>query len=189
MHSHHPKTLRRNISVFAQFGYHKDLPEILVRILQGPHETSLREAQKVAHEVKMERRRRRRERSGSSASKGAAARKTKKRRTLTPGYSMKTGLQLAKPSYFARKGAAAREAKKRGILKPREERIQADLANGKKKSAEARVARKFGLMENASKVVKWYSEDPNYGALHDAIASHFANLWEKDLAALNLGKL
>ncbi|GLJ48559.1 hypothetical protein SUGI_1024320 [Cryptomeria japonica] len=39
MHSHHPNTLLANLSTFSQFGYLKDLPEILLRILQGPQQT------------------------------------------------------------------------------------------------------------------------------------------------------
>lgn len=35
LHKHHPKTFAANVSSFADFGYFKDLPEILYRILQG----------------------------------------------------------------------------------------------------------------------------------------------------------
>ncbi|GLJ48562.1 hypothetical protein SUGI_1024350 [Cryptomeria japonica] len=100
MHSHHPKTLLANISAFAQFGYLKDLPDILLRILQGPQQTNLRRAHRAAHEKKME------------LAKAKSKRRHKKRGTS---------------GYFAWKGAAAREAKKRGTLKPREERIESDL--------------------------------------------------------------
>ncbi|PKI55147.1 hypothetical protein CRG98_024438 [Punica granatum] len=33
---HHPRTLGRNVGPFADFGYFKDLPEILSRLLEGP---------------------------------------------------------------------------------------------------------------------------------------------------------
>ncbi|KAK1299226.1 hypothetical protein QJS10_CPB14g01463 [Acorus calamus] len=36
LHDHHPKTLSLNIAAIAAFGYMKDLPEILHRILNGP---------------------------------------------------------------------------------------------------------------------------------------------------------
>ncbi|KAJ7954722.1 Uncharacterized conserved protein UCP015417, vWA [Quillaja saponaria] len=36
LHSNHPKTLALNIRAIADFGYLKDLPEILYRLLQGP---------------------------------------------------------------------------------------------------------------------------------------------------------
>ncbi|CAI9775972.1 unnamed protein product [Fraxinus pennsylvanica] len=36
LHHYHPKTLAGNIKVFADFGYFKDLLEILYRILEGP---------------------------------------------------------------------------------------------------------------------------------------------------------
>ncbi|CAH9083516.1 unnamed protein product [Cuscuta europaea] len=35
LHGHHPKTLARNISHLADFGYIKDMPEILFRLLEG----------------------------------------------------------------------------------------------------------------------------------------------------------
>lgn len=34
--SKHPKTLAFNIKAIAEFGYFKDFPEILYRILEGP---------------------------------------------------------------------------------------------------------------------------------------------------------
>ncbi|OIW21948.1 hypothetical protein TanjilG_16155 [Lupinus angustifolius] len=37
LHAHHPKTLASNVPSLAEFGYFKDLPEILFRILEGPH--------------------------------------------------------------------------------------------------------------------------------------------------------
>lgn len=35
LHKHHPKTLACNVGPLADFGYFKDLPEILYRILEG----------------------------------------------------------------------------------------------------------------------------------------------------------
>ncbi|TQD80834.1 hypothetical protein C1H46_033586 [Malus baccata] len=35
LHKHHPKTLACNVASFAEFGYFKDLPEILYRLLEG----------------------------------------------------------------------------------------------------------------------------------------------------------
>ncbi|PIN10156.1 hypothetical protein CDL12_17256 [Handroanthus impetiginosus] len=36
LHENHPKTLACNLRLFAQFGYFKDLPEILYRLIEGP---------------------------------------------------------------------------------------------------------------------------------------------------------
>ncbi|CAL5338084.1 uncharacterized protein LOC114275108 [Camellia sinensis] len=36
LHNHHPKTLACNVASLADFGYFKDLPEILYRLLEGP---------------------------------------------------------------------------------------------------------------------------------------------------------
>ncbi|XP_004310235.1 PREDICTED: uncharacterized protein LOC101311350 [Fragaria vesca subsp. vesca] len=35
LHNHHPKTLACNLATFAEFGYFKDLPEFLYRLLEG----------------------------------------------------------------------------------------------------------------------------------------------------------
>ncbi|KAH7856879.1 hypothetical protein Vadar_006537 [Vaccinium darrowii] len=36
LHKHHPKTLACNVKAIAEFGYFKDMLEILYRILEGP---------------------------------------------------------------------------------------------------------------------------------------------------------
>ncbi|GER36166.1 hypothetical protein STAS_12478 [Striga asiatica] len=48
LHENHPKTLARNIDSFANFGYSKDLLEILFRVLEGP---DARDLEKAAYEV------------------------------------------------------------------------------------------------------------------------------------------
>lgn len=52
LHQNHPKTLALNARAFADFGYLKDLPEILFRLLEGP------EARKLAKEEWRDRKRR-----------------------------------------------------------------------------------------------------------------------------------
>uniref|UniRef100_A0A803R412 DUF2828 domain-containing protein n=1 Tax=Cannabis sativa TaxID=3483 RepID=A0A803R412_CANSA len=49
LHKHHPKTLASNVASLADFGYFKDLPEILYRLLQGP---DVRRIQKAEWEQK-----------------------------------------------------------------------------------------------------------------------------------------
>ncbi|KAL2506602.1 Uncharacterized conserved protein UCP015417 [Abeliophyllum distichum] len=44
MHQYHPKTLACNLGIFAEFGYFKDLLEILYRLLEGPE---IRENKKI----------------------------------------------------------------------------------------------------------------------------------------------
>ena len=51
LHNHHPKTLASNARAFANFGYFKDLLEILYRILEGP------EVRKREKEERMDKRR------------------------------------------------------------------------------------------------------------------------------------
>lgn len=175
IHSHHPKTLAANVDNIAQFGYFKDLPEILVRLLQGSEATEKRKAEKIRHKEKI--------RSAKGKAKAKAESKSEPRQ-------MRFKRRLGGPlGYFARKGAAAREAKKLGTLKPREERIAADLSNGKIQRERARVIRKEKRLEAANLALKRYLEDSRYRALHDLIAEIFTTLLSKDLEALKLGKV
>jgi hypothetical protein len=50
LHKAHPKTLALNIGALADFGYLKDLPEILYRLLEGPE---VRKLAKKARGMKM----------------------------------------------------------------------------------------------------------------------------------------
>ncbi|KAF6161598.1 hypothetical protein GIB67_009477 [Kingdonia uniflora] len=47
LHKNHPKTLAANVKWLAEFGYFKDLPEILFRLLNGP---DVRKVMKEEHE-------------------------------------------------------------------------------------------------------------------------------------------
>lgn len=168
IHSHHPNTLAVNVNTLAQFGYFKDLPEILIRLLQGSEFTEKRKAEKIRHKKKIQR---------------AKAKSGSEDRPWT--FSRSGGL----PGYFARKGAAAREAKTLGTLRPREERITADLLNGKIQRERARVNRTEKRLQAANSALQRYLEDSRYRALHDQIAQFFANLLSKDLEAFKMGKV
>eukprot|EP01018_Ginkgo_biloba_P017156 Gb_26615 [translate_table: standard] len=152
MNSNHPQTLAANAKPIAEFGYFKDLPEILLRIVEGAEATQIKKAQKEKHKNK------------------------------------KVQAAKIRSKSWARKGAAAREAKKLGILKPREERVAADLMKGRIDREKAEVLRKTKTLEAASRALKRYTEDLNYRALHDQVAQIFANLLSKDLKALKAEK-
>lgn len=170
IHSRHPKTLVANVDSIAQFGYFKDLPEILVRLLQESEATEKRRAEKIGHKEKIR----------SAKAKAKAKSKHRQMRFRRNG---------GPPGYFVRKGAAAREAKMLGTLRPREERIAEDLSKGKIQRERARVIRKEKRLEIANLALKRYLEDSRYRALHDQIAQFFANLLSKDLEALKMGKV
>jgi len=46
LHGRHPKTLACNLESLSKFGYFKDFPEILYRILQGPEIRSIQKTQR-----------------------------------------------------------------------------------------------------------------------------------------------
>lgn len=135
IHSRHPKTLAANVASIAQFGYFKDLPEILVRLLQGTEATEKRKAEKISHKEKIQR---------AKENEGAKSKYGRRR-------AMCCNPSGCRPGYYARKGAAAREAKKLGTLRPREDRISADVLNGKMLRKKAIVIRKEKRLEAASK--------------------------------------
>ncbi|KAH9289087.1 hypothetical protein KI387_033204, partial [Taxus chinensis] len=140
IHCNHPHTLAANVCNFGEFGYLKDLPEVLLRVLKDHKNVRKRRIQR-------------------------------------------------KPVYrFDRKGAVAREAMKLGTLMPREERIAADLLKGKQDKENARVAREQRQLEDASRALQRYHQDPLYRALHDKISLHFSDLLVKDLEAIKSQK-
>ncbi|KAI3862970.1 hypothetical protein MKX03_005353, partial [Papaver bracteatum] len=47
LYKHHPKTLEANIKSFAEFGYFKDLPEILHRLTEQGQEEESKEKEKI----------------------------------------------------------------------------------------------------------------------------------------------
>ncbi|KAL0333611.1 UNVERIFIED_CONTAM: hypothetical protein Sangu_1517300 [Sesamum angustifolium] len=74
LHKHHPKTLAGNLDSLANFGYFKDLPEILYRLLEGA------DARKIAKEMWMKRKRGRKgRRRGSGVERNEKTEKTEQK--------------------------------------------------------------------------------------------------------------
>ncbi|KAM5568319.1 hypothetical protein ABKV19_016072 [Rosa sericea] len=78
LHKHHPKTLACNLASFAEFGYFKDLPEIVYRLLEGE---DVRKKQKAEwRERKCGGGRKRRESSPEPGSDGETGSRSEKKR-------------------------------------------------------------------------------------------------------------
>ncbi|PRQ39811.1 hypothetical protein RchiOBHm_Chr4g0429291 [Rosa chinensis] len=78
LHKHHPKTLACNLASFAEFGYFKDLPEIVYRLLEGE---DVRKKQKAEwRERKRGGGRKRRESSREPGSDGETGSRSEKKR-------------------------------------------------------------------------------------------------------------
>ncbi|KAL3687731.1 hypothetical protein R1sor_014040 [Riccia sorocarpa] len=183
----HPKTLLANLAMVAQFGYYKDLLELVLRIVEGPDETHRKMEAKESHkQIRVQGKE-----NGKLWKSIMEARKASTNAdTAAKVTTMKRIHDFDKQGngYYARKGAKAREAKKAGNLKPKEERIAQALAADKISKQKATVLRKERRIELAKRAVKAYTSDPKFQALYLAVAKVFANQLLEDLKAFNDGK-
>ncbi|XP_058772555.1 uncharacterized protein LOC131646564 [Vicia villosa] len=157
LHQHHPKTLASNVPSLADFGYFKDLPEILYRLLEGSQIRKIRK-----EEWTQRKRGSKNKRSSTSAPFGE--RKTKKKQSKdnddNEGWK-----GTAKDSVITEEMAARAKAEKETAHALKEEK---------------RIAL-------AKKLVERYNRDPDFRSLHDAISDHFADCLKKDLEFLKSG--
>ncbi|XP_058194564.1 uncharacterized protein LOC131311226 [Rhododendron vialii] len=121
LHKHHPKTLACNVGPLAEFGYFKDLPEILYRILEGPE---------VRRQAKM----------AWMARKSSGGRRMKRgRRGLKMKQSMRKSTPFKRSTPF--KSPSTREARVLAAMKRMEiEEVKARESREEKKVAAAKKA-------------------------------------------------
>ncbi|GJM97827.1 hypothetical protein PR202_ga14783 [Eleusine coracana subsp. coracana] len=159
MHGCHPTTLALNARPVSEFGYLKDFPEILHRIIHGG--VSTRTPGKKAR---------------LAASGGIVARfrggrgrgrfvNTRKKRSPR---GQRNGLR----------DPATREA-----------RVAAANERDQKASADAAIERRKRRADAASRAVERYSRDATYRFLHDRTADLFADLLAEDMKKLEEGKI
>ncbi|XP_058777423.1 uncharacterized protein LOC131651750 [Vicia villosa] len=156
-HQHHPKTIASNVPSLADFGYFKDLPEILYRLLEGSQIRKIRK-----EEWTQRKRGSKNKRSSTSAPFGV--RKTKKKQTKKNDDN-KGWKGTAKDSLMTEVVAARAKAEKETAHSLKEDK---------------RIAL-------AKKLVERYNSDSNFRSLHDAISDHFADCLKKDLEFLKSG--
>ncbi|XP_059650875.1 uncharacterized protein LOC132297092 [Cornus florida] len=177
LHQYHPKTLAYNVGVFAEFGYFKDLPEILFRLLEGP---KVRSIAKTEWETKK-----------NKKGKGEARRiyfLGKRKRTDDEGMGMRSGRGKGRERRKERKREKKNKRKFRARV-PREERIQANMEKVNDEREKAKVLRKERELAKAKKALDSYTDDQDYRFLHDKIAELFAERLKLDLKCLNNGMM
>ncbi|KAL1307535.1 hypothetical protein HN51_049446 [Arachis hypogaea] len=176
--SNHPKTLAANVPSFAEFGYFKDLPEVLYRILEGSDVRKDQKAQWLS--VKGSRKRNRlmkmREtRWGRGRGRGA--------------FQLRRGRGTGRNLRNARNKEESMKKKTFGDflvgLKPFENSPNEMM---KKEKETARSLREQKKVSMAKKLLNLYNDDANFQLLHDSISDHFANCLKNDLELLNSGK-
>ncbi|KZV26543.1 hypothetical protein F511_35877 [Dorcoceras hygrometricum] len=160
MHQNHPRTLACNLKVIAQFGYFKDLVEILYRLLEGP-------------EIRAERKEVWR---SSKKGKGrtrkyyfCAMKKKKKKKSDDPSEADEKRLLRARV--------------------PREKRVAANAVKVKEEMEKARKLKHSKVLDMAKRAEERYDQDANYRFLHDNISALFAELLKSDIQALNSNEL
>ncbi|CAN8299561.1 unnamed protein product [Cochlearia groenlandica] len=163
LHGCHPKTLACNLESLSKFGYFKDFPEILYRILQG---FEIRRIQKSEWSQRKGRR------SGSRGSRGRAP------------FSFST-------SRFSRGGRGGRGGRgfnhggrKKKPAATRELRIANAEKRNQAEKAKASLDRKKEKISMGKKAFTRYSQDPDYRFLHERVSDLFADHLRRDLAFL-----
>ncbi|WJX62804.1 hypothetical protein P8452_47762 [Trifolium repens] len=165
-HQHHPKTLASNVPSLADFGYFKDLPEILYRLLEG---SSIRKFQKDEWN----------QRKSGSKNKRRSSRSTRFGVRKTNFHARKTNRKHHKNNNKDNKGWKGTE---KDSLMSEE---TAARAKAQKETAHAlKEEKKIAL---AKKLVQRYTSDPDFKFLHDSISDHFADCLKKDLQFLKSG--
>ncbi|KAD6453280.1 hypothetical protein E3N88_07985 [Mikania micrantha] len=155
LHNHHPKTLALNIPVLVEFGYFKDLLEILYRLILGPDVRRIAKSQWIS----------------KKSAKGK-------------GLARKMYFLSKKKNKKKNDGDNETKAKLRTIV-PREQRIEANRAQMKAEKARAKTSRKEKESGMAEKARDRYDSDLDYRLLHDQVSMFFANRLRSDIEMLN----
>ncbi|ERN06175.1 hypothetical protein AMTR_s00016p00127470 [Amborella trichopoda] len=158
LHQNHPKTLAKNIHFFGEFGYLKDLPEILFLLIEG-------------HDARKLRREEHQRRKSESKKKYAFRWIFRRRRRIKifPSRRQKTANPVKKSN------------------RPREDRVAEALAKGRALKAKAKEEKEQKQLRHARRALERYNSDPQYRYLHDRISETFANLLASDLNHTNSG--
>ncbi|XP_068307162.1 uncharacterized protein [Pyrus communis] len=155
LHKNHPKTLACNLASFAEFGYFKDMPEILYRLLEG-------------HDV------RKKQREEWSIAKGRLlGRRRSTIRRLARRRTRRTSTKITK--------AASGAINRRRQSEPKVVKMMKALERVKLEKEKASAARKEKKIAMAKKAVARYLRDPDYRFLHHQVSDLFAECLKSDL--------
>lgn len=166
LHSLHPKTFACNVALFAEFGYFKDLPEIIYRLLEG---SDVRQIQKAEWE--------RRKRGGSGI--------VKKRIYSRRGRKFRMIMSRSRNC----KQQPKRRNKKPAMADTRELRVANAMQRNKLEKERASALRKEKKIDTAKKVIARYSSDPDFRFLYDRVSDHFAECLKNDMKLYESGEV
>ncbi|EEF50095.1 uncharacterized protein LOC8285666 [Ricinus communis] len=163
LHQFHPKTLACNVPHMADFGYFKDFPEILYRLLDGDD---------VRVKQKAEWRRRK---------SGCGGKRRRSRFYLTNSTFRGPFARIKKKNKRSRKGGKPHASKER--------RVKNSLQKDKIEKEKASLSRKWKKVAMAKKVFDRYSRDPDFRFLYDRVSDFFANCLKSDIEYLKSGQI
>ncbi|RLN11592.1 hypothetical protein C2845_PM09G20190 [Panicum miliaceum] len=165
MHGCHPATLALNARPIAEFGYLKDLPEILHRIIHGGVSTRT-----PGKKVRL-----------TASGGGFVAR---------GGVGFR-GARGGRHRFFGSRQARStrRTGKKPRRFGTREARVAAANERDRKIAGDAAIERRKRRAEASARAVDRYSRDPTYRHLHECTADLFADLLAEDMKKFADGKV
>nr|XP_043608351.1 uncharacterized protein LOC122580143 [Erigeron canadensis] len=187
LHKNHPKTLACNVDSLAEFGYFKDLPEILYRLLEG---ADVRQKAKEERMQRSENRRRHLKRN-----KWVDPREQKRTRRgvhwRRPRYQIRirSGLRTSSKPRRPRYHKIANKYRSAKRRVPQEVRIMQEMMKVETQKSTASKIRKDKKIKMATKLIRRYNADPDFKFLHDRVSDLFAGLLRSDIKFLEEGNL
>ncbi|KAM7255963.1 hypothetical protein ACFE04_011704 [Oxalis oulophora] len=158
LHKHHPKTFASNLESFAEFGYFKDLPEILYRLLEG---SDVRDVQKNEWLKR---------KNGGGLTMG-------KRK-----FAFSSDREQPQGRNTRRKAAGSRDQVSREV------RVLNEAVRCKIEKEKASELRHKNQVEMAKKVIQRIARDPDFRFLYDQVSDLFVKYLKKDLEILKSEK-
>ncbi|KAM1377850.1 hypothetical protein FF1_039304 [Malus domestica] len=181
LHKHHPKTLACNVASFAEFGYFKDLPEILYRLLEGE---DVRKKQKAEWNIrKSGSGRTRRDRRMRGRTRPLRYKPPPSTYDNSPFYSASHqhpwGL---KPPFSGGRGRKSSNKKYgRGDEQSKEARIQLAKERAQSEKEKASLLRNEKKAAMAKKAIVRYQRDPDFRFLYERVSDLFAECLKSDM--------
>ncbi|CAA7018376.1 unnamed protein product [Microthlaspi erraticum] len=167
LHRYHPKTLACNLESLSKFGYFKDFPELLYRILQG---SDVRQIQKSEWSKR---------KGGLSRSRGRGRRAP---------FSRDTSRSSSRGRGGRGSGRGGRGPRFTRPAATREQRVAKAEKRNQAEKARASLDRKAEKITMAKNAFAKYSQDQNYRYLHERVADLFADYLKRDMEALACGE-
>ncbi|KAJ4786029.1 plant/protein [Rhynchospora pubera] len=186
LHRYHPKTLALNIDSFAEFGYMKDLLEILFRLLHGEEvREEMKKKRTESQGIKRGIKRRMSSITISRRLKGLQLSSVPPKATLADFISAKIAkVQKNKP--IEKSEPAISDPKPENAVsdpEPKEEMGQNKVPKTKNLKKQKKI------ISLAKKALARRTSDSKYQFLYDRVAEFFAAMLASDLKHLNSGKI